>query len=51
MLLFWCIHCRAMREGKDHEVVYLRNGRKAYKAICLVCGRAVYKLVAKNKAV
>ena len=48
----YCVKCRdkAGREMKDVEVVTMKNGRKAAKGKCAVCGTGMYKILPKDAA-
>lgn len=48
----YCVKCRdkAGREMKDVEVVTMKNGRKAAKGKCSVCGTGMYKILGKDAA-
>lgn len=41
----YCVHCRQKREIKDPEQVTLKNGRKAVRGTCPVCGTKVLRFV------
>ena len=40
----YCMKCKAKREIKDPETVTMRNGKKAVKGVCPVCGRGMYRI-------
>ena len=40
----------SMREMKDVQFVTMKNGRRAAKGICSVCGRGMYKIVKTSEA-
>ncbi|QLG69698.1 MAG: hypothetical protein CH104c_0467 [Candidatus Woesebacteria bacterium] len=40
----YCVKCRSKREGKNKTEVALKNGKKATKAICEVCGTTMFKI-------
>ncbi len=40
----------SMREMKDAEFVTMKNGRRAAKGTCTVCGRGMYKIVKSTEA-
>jgi len=42
--MMYCVKCRAKREGKNHQDVVMKNGKKAVKAICEVCGTTMFKI-------
>ena len=48
----YCVKCRdkAGREMVDAEVVTMKNGRKAMKGKCKVCGTGMYKILSKDAA-
>lgn len=41
----YCVKCREKRDGKDHEDVIMKNGKKAKKAVCEKCGTKMFKIV------
>jgi len=45
----YCVKCRAKREMKDAKEVVMKNGRKAVKGVCSVCGTGMYKILGKAK--
>ena len=38
----YCVKCREKRGGKNHEQVTMKNGKKAVKAVCEVCGTGMF---------
>lgn len=40
----YCVKCRTKREAKDPEPVVMKNGKKATKATCSVCGTKMFKI-------
>ncbi|QQS39598.1 hypothetical protein IPM62_05900 [Candidatus Woesebacteria bacterium] len=40
----YCVKCREKREGKDLEPYTMKNGKKATKATCEVCGTKMFKI-------
>jgi len=40
----YCFKCRAKREMKDPQEVTLKNGRKAVRGTCPVCGTKMFKI-------
>ena len=43
----YCVKCKAKREFEG-EVVTLKNGRKAAKGKCPVCGTTVMRILGKD---
>ena len=43
----YCMKCKTKREMKETEVVTMKNGRKALKGKCTVCGTGMYKILGK----
>jgi hypothetical protein len=43
----YCVKCKAKREFEG-EVVTLKNGRKAAKGTCPVCGTTVMRILGKD---
>jgi len=44
-----CMKCKEKREMKDTEEVEMKNGRKAMKGICTVCGTKMFKILGNKK--
>lgn len=42
--MMYCVKCRAKREGKDAQEVTMKNGKKATKAVCEVCGTTMFRI-------
>jgi RNase P subunit RPR2 len=40
----YCVKCRTKREGKNVQEVTMKNGKKALKAECEVCGTKMFKI-------
>ena len=40
----YCFKCRTKREMKDPQEVTLKNGRKAVRGTCPVCGTKMFKI-------
>jgi len=47
----YCVKCKAKREMKDGKEVVMKNGRKAMKGICYVCGTGLFRITGKLEAV
>jgi len=49
-IIGYCVKCRdkAGREMKNVQVVTMKNGRKAAKGSCTICGTGMYKILPKN---
>ena len=45
----YCVKCKAKREMKDEQEVTMKNGRKAVKGKCPVCGTGMYSILGKAK--
>ncbi len=43
----YCMKCKQKREMKDTLTVTMKNGRKALKGKCTVCGTGMYKILGK----
>ncbi len=41
----YCVKCRAKREGKNKEDVTMKNGKRAQRAVCEVCGTKMFKIM------
>jgi Domain of unknown function (DUF5679) len=44
----YCMKCKTKREIKDGQEVTMKNGRKAMKGKCSVCGTGMYKILGKK---
>lgn len=44
----YCMKCKAKRDIKDSVEVTMKNGRKAIKGKCSVCGTGMYKILGKK---
>ncbi len=44
----YCVKCKTKRDMKDAEVVTMKNGRKAVKGVCSVCGTGMYSIMKKD---
>ena len=42
-----CMKCKEKREMKDTEEVTMKNGRKAMKGVCTICGTKMFKILGK----
>ncbi len=42
--------CKEKREMKDTEETTMKNGRKAMKGVCSVCGTKMFKILGKAAA-
>jgi hypothetical protein len=42
--IMYCVKCRAKREGKEVQDVTMKNGKKAKKAKCEVCGTTMFRI-------
>jgi hypothetical protein len=45
----YCMKEKQEREMVNTEVVTMKNGRKALKGKCAVCGTGMYKILGKDK--
>jgi hypothetical protein len=44
----YCLKCRIKKEGKNHKVEYIKDGkRKAIVCYCETCGTKMYRLMGK----
>ncbi len=43
----YCMKCKKKTEMKDTVEVTMKNGRKAMKGKCSVCGTGMYKILGK----
>jgi DNA-directed RNA polymerase subunit RPC12/RpoP len=42
-----CMKCKAQREIQNPEEVVMKNGMKAVKGTCPVCGTKVFRILGK----
>ncbi|MFP3132718.1 MAG: DUF5679 domain-containing protein [Nitrososphaeria archaeon] len=47
MVEAYCVKCRAKREIQNPQEITLKNGRKAIKGVCPVCGTTLYRILGK----
>lgn len=43
----YCMKCKKKQEMKETATVTMKNGRKALKGKCTVCGTGMYKILGK----
>lgn len=43
----YCMRCKRKREMKNPQPVRMKNGRKALKGKCSVCGTGMYQITGK----
>ena len=48
-IIAYCVKCKAKQEVKNAEEVTTKNGRRAVKGICPVCGTGMYKFLPNKK--
>lgn len=41
----YCVKCKAKKEMKNAKEVTLKNGRKAMKGECPVCGTSLFRIM------
>ena len=44
----YCVKCKEKREMTEAQEVEMKNGRKAMKGKCSVCGTGMYKILSKQ---
>ena len=44
-----CMKCKKPREIKDAKEVVMKNGMKAMKGVCPVCGTKMFRITGKAK--
>ena len=44
MVEAYCVKCKAKREMENPKQVTMKNGRKATKGTCPVCGTGMYRI-------
>ena len=40
----YCVKCRQKRDANNVQEVTMKNGKKAAKCVCSVCGTGMYKI-------
>jgi len=45
----YCVKCKEKRNMEDAKEVEMKNGRKAMKGKCPVCGTGMFKILGKAK--
>ena len=43
----YCVKCKAKRTMKDAKQITMKNGRKAMKGVCPVCGTGMFRIQGK----
>jgi len=43
----YCMKCKRTREMQNPQTVTMKNGRKAQKGTCTVCGTKMFKIMGK----
>ena len=43
-----CMKCKEQREMKDAEETIMKNGMKAMKGVCSICGTKMFKIIGKK---
>jgi hypothetical protein len=43
----YCVKCKQKRQMNNASEVTMKNGRKAMKGVCSVCGTGMYKILGK----
>ena len=46
----YCMRCKSKQEMTDTEQTTMKNGRKAMKGKCSVCGTGMYKILSTKEA-
>jgi len=46
----YCMHCKTKREGRNHTIKLIRDGRRrSLRATCEICGTVMSKLIGKEE--
>lgn len=45
----YCVKCKGKKEMSDAAETTMKNGRKAMKGKCPVCGTGMYRIMGKAK--
>lgn len=48
MATAYCVKCKEKREMAEAQEVEMKNGRKAMKGKCPVCGTGMYSIMKKD---
>jgi len=43
-VIAFCVKCKAKREMKNPQSIVMKNGRKATKGTCPVCGTGMFRI-------
>jgi uncharacterized protein DUF5679 len=43
----YCVKCKAKREMKNPQNITMKNGKKAVKGVCPVCGTGMFRIGGK----
>jgi len=43
----YCMKCKVKKEMKDAKEVVMKNGRKANKGVCPICGTNMFCIIGK----
>jgi Domain of unknown function (DUF5679) len=44
MTMGYCVKCKAQREIKNPQNITMKNGKKAVKGTCPVCGTKMFRI-------
>ena len=44
----YCVKCKSKKEIKDPVEVTMKNGRKAMKGKCPICGTGMFRILGKE---
>jgi len=44
----YCVKCKTKREIQNPEEITMKNGRKAIKGTCPVCGTKLFRILGKK---
>ncbi len=44
MASMYCVKCRAKRDDPNAQKVTMKNGKKAHRGKCPVCGTSMFKI-------
>ena len=48
MAKLYCVKCRTKRDAQNLQPTKLKNGKDAWKGVCPVCGKDMYRIGAKK---
>ena len=47
-IIGYCMKCKSKQTMKDSEKITMKNGRKAMKGKCSICGTGMFRILANE---